>query len=78
MKQLIRHIALFFFLSLPLVASAQAGPDDEKAALERWRQMSPEQKQELRERYERWKSLAPDEKSQLRKKLETWQKLQPQ
>jgi len=40
--------------------------------------MSPQEKQELRERYERWKSLSPAEKGDLQRKLETWRKLPPE
>src|SRR5581483_1677142 len=65
-------------------ASAQSAPRGETLAqsdndaLERWQRMSPEQKQELRERFQRWKNLPPAEKEELQKKLETWRRLPPE
>ena len=42
---------------------AAAGPQDD--ARSRWQQLTPEQRQALRERYERWKALPEDEKARL-------------
>ncbi|MBI2998657.1 MAG: DUF3106 domain-containing protein [Deltaproteobacteria bacterium] len=72
MKRMIWRTVFPRFRSLPLVASAQERSDDKKTAVDRWRQMSPQEKQELRERYELRESLSPGETGGLQRKLETW------
>lgn len=85
-KQAIRQwrvLLLLLVLWPPLPGQAQALAKDvlaasqEEEALERWRQMSPQEKQELRNRYQRWKSLAPEEREELRKKFEIWRGMTP-
>ena len=63
-------------LSLLLCGIAAAQPDQQ--ALERWQRLTPEQKQELRERYQRWQNLPPDEKEELQRKFEAWRRLPPE
>ncbi len=78
MKRMIWQLALFILLCLPFPVSAQNGTETERAVLERWRQMSPEERQDLKKRYRRWKSLSPEKKTELRQKLETWRGLAPE
>ena len=47
-------------------------------AVERWQRMTPEEKQELRERFERWKNLPPAEKEKLQKNFDNWRSLPPE
>ena len=61
-------LSLFALLLIASAAWAQSGPRFEQLAqsdqerLERWQRMTPEQKQELRERFERLKNMPPAEK----------------
>src|SRR6266568_6310666 len=50
----------------------------DKDALERWQHMTPEEKQEMRERFQRWQNLPRGEKDDLQKKFETWRQLSPE
>ncbi len=63
--------------ALPVHARA-----DEKApansARERWRKLSPKQREKLRERYRDFKKLPAQDQARVRKNFERWQKLSPE
>src|SRR4029434_885576 len=50
----------------------------EQEALERWQKLTPEEKQELRERYQRWKSLSPADKADPQTRSDHWLRLSPE
>ena len=81
--KILPQIVIAVLFSLPLAAWSQPAPQREvpvqrdQETLERWQRMSPEEKQELRERYQRWKSLPPEQKADLQKRFENWQHLSP-
>jgi hypothetical protein len=56
-------------------------PLDQPARLnkKRWSagEITPEEKQELRERFQRWKSLSPEDKADLQKRYNNWRRLSP-
>ena len=58
-----------FLLAAPAWSQTAPGAvmlaQGERDALDRWQKMSPEEKQEMRERFQRWKNLPPSEKEQL-------------
>lgn len=56
------------------VRSAQDG-EITPEKLERWRKMTPEQQERIRERYRRWKSLPPEEREQILERRRAWRSL---
>ena len=50
----------------------------DRDAMDRWQRMTPQEREELRERYRRWQNLSPAEKQRLRKKFEAWHRLSPE
>ena len=43
--------------------------------LERWRSMSPEERERIRERYRRWKELPPEERERIKERHRRWREL---
>jgi len=43
--------------------------------LERWRSMSPEERDRIRERYRRWKELSPEQQERIRERKRRWREL---
>jgi len=43
--------------------------------LERWRAMSPEEQERLRERYRRWKELPPEKRERIKERHRRWREL---
>ena len=64
-----------------LAGGAWPARADEKSpagsARERWKKLSPKQREKVRERYEKFGKLPPKEQARVRKNLERWQKLSP-
>jgi len=56
---------------------AQAG-EITPEKIERWRRMTPEQRERIRERYRRWKSLPPERRNRVLKRRRTWRSLPPE
>ena len=78
-----RKLTLIIFLLAPfcgLAVSPVWGQQkiDEGKALQRWQRMSPEQRDELRNRYEKWQTLPPQERKKLQENLDTWRRLPPE
>ncbi len=46
--------------------------------LERWREMSPEERERIRERYRRWKDLPPEKRERIIERNRRWMKLPPE
>lgn len=77
--------ALWLLLSPPGIAFARgpgAGTPDSpqvdnvpRERLERWRSLSPEQRERIRERYRRWKELPPGERERILERNRRWRKL---
>ena len=53
---------------------AQAG-EVTPEKLDRWRSMTPEERERLRKRYLRWKSLSPERRKQILERRQRWSKL---
>lgn len=82
-------LLLGVLLSLPETAHARgygqclaesSGPDSGGAALspdrlERWRSMSPEERDRIRERYRRWKELTPEQRERVKARHRRWREL---
>jgi Protein of unknown function (DUF3106) len=71
-----------FLLSSRAAWGQPASPGDtfaqnEQQSLERWQDMTPQEKQDLRDRFQRWKSLPPQEKADLQKRIDNWRRLSP-
>ena len=81
--KLLSRLVLSALLLSPIAAQSQPTPQGdqpartEQEALERWQKLTPEEKQELRERYQRWKSLSPEDKADLQKRYNNWRRLSP-
>jgi hypothetical protein len=81
--KLLSHLVLSALLLSPIAAESQPTPQGdqpgrtEQEALERWQKLTPEEKQELRERFQRWKSLSPEDKADLQKRYNNWRRLSP-
>src|ERR671910_1007011 len=79
----LRLLVLFSFLSAPSAAWSQSKflgeppAQSEGEAANRWQKMTPEQKQQLRDRFDRWKSLPPEEKAEMQKKFDRWREMSP-
>jgi hypothetical protein len=58
--------------------SGRKGNPDFQARLARWRALSPEEQQRLKERYEAWEKLSDSEKKAIRDRMEAWNKLTPE
>ena len=43
--------------------------------LERWRTMSPEERERVRERYRRWKELSPEQRERIKERNRRWREL---
>jgi hypothetical protein len=43
--------------------------------LERWRAMSPEERERIRERYRRWKELPPEQRARIMERKRRWREL---
>ena len=54
----------------------EKSPD--RSARERWKKLSPKQREKVRERYEKFEKLPPKEQARVRKNRERWQKLPPE
>ena len=87
MKPFIKQLGLYLlvvFLSPPAIGWSQSTSPRERLAqndkqtLERWQRMTPEEKQEVRERFQRWKNMPPAEKEELQKKFENWRRMPPE
>lgn len=63
------RLASVVVLALLSSAMVQQDPAERKSRLERFRQLSPEQKQRLRERVEQLKKLPPEERRRLKENL---------
>jgi hypothetical protein len=60
-------------------AQDPGGAEADRDKLEqRWQRMTPEEKQEMRERFQRWQNLPPEQKEEIKRKLDTWRKLPPE
>ena len=46
-----------------------------KERLERWRAMSPEERERIRERYRRWKELSPEQRARIVERKRRWREL---
>src|SRR5439155_448506 len=57
---------------------SQVMAQNDQESLERWQRMTPQEKQELRDRFQRWRSLPPQEQQELKQKFETWRNMDPQ
>jgi len=78
-------IALWLLLSPPGGADAresEPGPSDPpkvenvpQERLERWRSMSPEERDRIRERYLRWKELSPEKQERILERNRRWREL---
>ena len=68
-KRLLALIVALIFLA-PLLADAQ--PSDEESKLQRWQQMSPEERQRIIEKYQRWKSLPKEDQERLHKNYQKY------
>ncbi len=77
-RKLALIILLLSFCWLPVSSAGGQQKFDEEKAFERWQRMSPQQRQELRNRHERWKTLSPEEREKLQEKLDTWRRLPPE
>ena len=62
-------LAAILLAVLARPARAEAEPPARGDARARWEKLTPEERQELRERHEKWKALPPDEKARLRDRL---------
>lgn len=79
-------LAAFLFTSCP-AAEAQnrgGGPHRYQAArpgeitpdkVERWRRMTPEERERIRERYHRWKELPPEQRERILERKRRWREL---
>lgn len=68
------------FCAFALAGGAWPARAEEKSAgsaRERWKKLSPKQREKVRERYEKLEKLPPEEQARVRKNLERWQKLSP-
>ncbi|MGH7824406.1 MAG: DUF3106 domain-containing protein [Candidatus Binatia bacterium] len=61
---------LFFFLVLCFPISAWAADSGE-----RWRNLSPKEKENVRRNYQRWQNLPSQDKERLREEWNRWQNL---
>ena len=83
LMKLLPSLGLSALLLSPIAAQTQSTPPGdapaatEQGALERWQKLTPEEKQELRDRYQRWKALPPEEKADLQKRYDNWRRLSP-
>lgn len=66
-KQIIALTLLSVFLCLPVAGWAR---DDD-----RWKDLSPKEKEDVRRNYQRWKNLPPQDKERLREEWNRWQNL---
>ena len=84
MNRFFRLVALFLLLASPSAPAFAQGqtPDafaqNDGQALERWQRMTPEEKQQMRERFERWKTLPQERKDELRKNFDDWRRMPPE
>jgi hypothetical protein len=62
-------LVLVFGLLLPQLAAQAMGADD------RWRNLSPKEKDRVQRNYDRWKGLPPQDKEHLREKWNQYQRL---
>lgn len=52
--------------------------EDMARARERWKNLSPEQKRQYRERLKRWKQLTPEQKAEIKKRYQRFKNLPPE
>ena len=86
MRPLKTAASFLWLLTLLIAPAAWAQPapraevfaQNDNDTLERWQRMTPEQKQELRDRFQRWKNLPPSEKEELQRKFDNWRRLPPE
>ncbi len=64
-------------LASPVFAQAGPTPQDFKRRVERWRAMTPEQRQHLIERYRTFKALPHDKQTRLRQAHRRWRAIEP-
>lgn len=51
---------------------------DRREGEQRWRKMTPEQREQARERYEHFKQLSPEEQARIRERYEHFHQLSPE
>jgi hypothetical protein len=62
-------LALSFALALPWLTQSAIGADD------RWRNLSPKEKDRVQRNYQRWKNMPPQDKEHLREEWNRYQRL---
>jgi hypothetical protein len=68
LKQLFAALSLFLLLLQPIFGwAAQEG--------DRWRNLSPRERENVLKNYRRWKNLPPQDKEHLREEWDRWQNL---
>jgi 2-succinyl-5-enolpyruvyl-6-hydroxy-3-cyclohexene-1-carboxylate synthase len=70
LKKIVRPLVFFLILCQPIALwAADSG--------ERWRDLSPKEKDAVRRNYQRWQNLPPRDKDRLREEWNRWQNLPP-
>lgn len=67
-KRFVTHSMVGVLLLAPLLGWAQGFP-------ERWRQLTPGEKERVWQNYERWRALPPKEKEHLEEEWDRWRSL---
>ena len=73
MSRLLQVLALVAAFATPSLSQGDASPTEiagGQAALDRWNQLDPEQKERMRSRYERWQKLSADEREDYKRRAE--------
>jgi len=67
-KRITRFLVFLLILSFPVAV----WPADSS---QRWRDLSPGEKEEVRRNYQRWQNYSPQDKERLREEWKRWQNL---
>jgi hypothetical protein len=70
-------IGLWMLGSAPLMASDSNPSTNQNASLQRWQNLSPDQRKELLENYHQFNALTPAQRADLRKRWQEFQSLSP-
>ena len=68
-------LGLSLLLALPGPAAADS---DLERRMQHWQQLSPQERQRIRERNERLEQLSPEQRDKLRRNYQRWQRLAPE
>ena len=72
------HESVFILMSERLDASVAGHAYLAKRGRQRWKDLSPEEQRQLRQKYKEWQSLPPEEKEKIRRRMQRLKNMSPQ